>query len=466
MLARLSPYVADSNAFTSLVQSQQGTDSGGSIKPRLLAADAQQRRSLLQDFVADQVAGVFGVESNQVDRDSSLTNLGLDSLMAIDLINRIEGELGMSVPMGNVLRGPSLNELADLLLGLIADEGAAGSAEASDSHANTATLVPIEKTNRFAEEFPLSEGQQALWFLYQLAPKSSAYNLTFSAKFRPHIDIDAMQKAFELLFKRHPMLDVTFTETDGKPMQRLRRGGTIDFREQNVETLSEQELQELLVEHANRPFDLEHGPVIRLELFRTSEGHVSLMSMHHIISDAWSVTVLINDLIESYFTIRAGREPQFETVPFGYEDFVAWEQEHLASEAGQRMGEYWWSHIEGAPQVIDLPTDRPRPAVQTFRGATQGFKLDDELTFLALQTAASQNVTLFTLLLASYEALLHRFTNQQDFLVGVPMAGRQQRELHALVGYFVNPVPLRSRVDDDPTFGEFLREPINQSPVV
>jgi amino acid adenylation domain-containing protein len=455
-LARLSPYVGNSNVFTSLVQAQQGADSGGSIKPRLLAADAQQRLALLQDFVADQVAGVFGVESNQVDRDSSLTNLGLDSLMAIDLINRIEGELGMSVPMGNVLRGPSLNELADLLLGLFADDGNVGSADVSDSPAHATSLIPIEKTNRFGDEFPLSEGQQALWFLYQLAPRSSAYNLTFSAKFRPHIDIDAMQKAFALLFKRHPMLDVTFSETDGKPVQRLRRGGTIDFREQNVEQLSEQELKELLVKHANRPFDLEHGPLIRLELFRTSEGHVSLMSMHHIISDAWSVTVLIRDLIESYFTIRSGRQPQFEPVPFGYEDFVAWEQVHLSSDAGQQMGKYWMSHIEGAPHMIDLPTDHPRPAVQSFRGATHGFKLDDELALLVLQSAASQNTTLFTLLLAAYEVLLHRYSNQPDFLVGCPMAGRQQRELHDLVGYFVNPVPLRSRVDDDPTFAEFL----------
>ncbi len=457
-LARLSPLVANSNTFASLVEAQYGSDTGGAIKPKLMAAAPAQRLAMLQDLVADQVGGVFGVEPSQVDRETSLTNLGLDSLMAIDLINRIESELGISVPMGNVLRGPSLNELAEMLVGLFGNASSDESMVSSDSQSNSTSLIPLQKTTRFGDAFPLTEGQQALWFLYRLAPTSSAYNLTFSARLTPHIDIAAMEKAFRLLFKRHPMLDVTFSDSDGQPKQRYRRDGGVDFREHDTVDLSKKQLGQLLVEHANQPFDLENGPVIRLELFQTDEGHVALMTMHHIISDAWSVTVLFKDLIESYFSIRAGRDPQFEPISIGFEDFVAWEQEHLASDSGEQMRTYWQQHIDGAPHTIELPTDHPRPAIQSFRGGTLGFKLDEELTHQVLQMAAQQNVTLFTLLLSAYDVLLHRYTGQDDFLVGSPMAGRQHTELRQSVGYFVNPVPLRSRVDDDPTFINYLRQ--------
>lgn len=455
--ARLSPLVANSKTFASLLETQHGGDSGGSIKPKLLAAPPTQRLAMLRNFVADQVGGVFGVEPGQVDRETSLTNLGLDSLMAIDLINRMESELGVSVPMGSVLRGPSLDELAEILLGLIGDSSADESTEISETHSASKALAPIQKTNLWGDTFPLTEGQQALWFLYRLAPQSSAYNLTFSAKFTPQVDITAMEMAFKLLFKRHPLLDVTFSDIDGQPRQRYRRDGSVDFREHDTIALAKEELDELLVEHAIRPFDLEDGPVIRLELFRTADGHVGLMTMHHIVSDAWSVTVLIRDLIESYFSIRAGRHPQLAPISIGFEDFVAWEQEHLASDMGEQMRSYWRQHIDGAPHNIDLPTDHPRPAIQSFRGATLGFKLDDDLTHQVLRAAAQQNVTLFTLLLSTYNVLLHRYTGQGDFLVGCPMAGRQHSELRQSVGYYVNPVPLRTRVDDDPTFSGYLR---------
>ena len=455
--SRLSPLVANSNTFTSLVEAQHGSDAGGALKPKLMAAAPAQRLAMLQDLVAGQVGGVFGVDPGQVDRETSLTNLGLDSLMAIDLINRIESELGLSVPMGNVLRGPSLNELAEVLAGLLGDSSSDDATVSSENQSTSTSLAPLEKTNQFGDEFPLTEGQQALWFLYRLAPQSSAYNLTFSAKFTPHIDIPSMEKAFELLFKRHPLLDVTFSDSDGQPKQRYRRDNGVDFREHDTIALNKEQLDERLVEHANQPFDLENGPVIRLELFRVVDGHVALMTMHHIISDAWSVTVLLQDLIESYFSIRAGRNPQLAPISIGYEDFVSWEQKHLASDAGEKMRSWWQQHIDGAPHVIDLPTDHPRPTIQSFRGGTLGFKLDDDLTHQILQTAAQQNVTLFTLLLSSYDILLHRYTGQSDFLVGCPMAGRQHPELRQSVGYYVNPVPLRSRVDDDPTFASYLR---------
>nr|AHZ46164.1 PKS/NRPS hybrid [uncultured bacterium 12-5D] len=458
-IGRLSPMIAQANMFAPVARKHLEGEGGSSVRPRILSAAPEEQLRLVEDFIAEQVAGVFGTDVSKIDRHTPLTNLGLDSLMAIELMNRIEGELGITLPMGAVLNGPNLKELAVPVLNTLiesADGSEVGGAGAG--HGGGAFSVPLEKSAEEVTEFPLTEGQRALWFLHQLAPESPAYNLVFSAKFRPLVDIELMKKAFLSLYERHPMLDVTFTAVNGQPVQRVHKGRTIDFREHDATHLTEQEIKSLLIEHANKPFDLENGPVVRLEMFRTrDDAHVTLLGMHHIVSDAWSVTLILNDLIESYFSLKAGKVPQYAPLEYRYHDFVTWEHKHLESEGGEKMLEFWKEKIEGAPMVLDLPTDRPRPPVQTFNGATHGFKLDETLTEQVVKLTNEENTTLFTTLLSGFEALIHRYCNQDDLLMGCPLAGRNQSELHGIVGYFINPVALRSRVDDDPTFAEFLQ---------
>ncbi|MEM9333129.1 MAG: condensation domain-containing protein, partial [Pseudomonadota bacterium] len=226
-----------------------------------------------------QVGAVLGTDAARLDKDTPLTNLGLDSLMAIELVNRIEDKLGMSMPMGSVLNGPNIRDLAAPVLEKLLESG--GSGGASAGAATSHELVPFEATGEMPEVFPLSEVQKALWFLNRLAPESSAYNLVFSGKFRPLLDIEAMKTAFALLFERHPLMDVTFETKDGEPMQVVHKGRTVDFREHDCTELDDVQLKETISEHANRPFNLERGPVVRLELFRTAdEAHVALLSMH------------------------------------------------------------------------------------------------------------------------------------------------------------------------------------------
>lgn len=453
-LARFSPSVGGSNMFLPVVPRSSGSG-GDSMAARILEAPADKRMAMVEDLIAAQVGAVLGTEASRIDKDTPLTNLGLDSLMAIELVNRIEDKLGMSMPMGSVLNGPNIRDLAIPTLEKLIDS--AGDSLGAGGGDTSGDLVEFTATGEMPEVFPLSEGQRALWFLNRLAPDSSAYNLIFSGKFRPLLDIDAMKKAFALLFERHPMFDVSFTTRDGEPMQVVQKGRTIDFREHDCTSLDETQLKELISEHANRPFDLDRGPVVRLELFRTAdEAHVALLSMHHIISDAWSVAVLMQDLIEYYFSMKSGRTPQVEPLPASFADFVGWEKAHLDSPAGDARLEYWTEQIAGAPPVLDLPTDRPRPAVQTFNGGTLGFQLDEELTEQVNELAKAQNATLFTTLLSGYEILLHRYCRQEDLVVGVPLAGRNQPELQGLVGYFINPVPLRSQIDDDPTIAQYL----------
>ncbi|MEM7145877.1 MAG: amino acid adenylation domain-containing protein [Verrucomicrobiota bacterium] len=455
---RLSPLVAKSKTYAPVASAKKDGDAGGSVKPLILGAPPEERQGMLEDFIAAQVAGVFGTDVAKIDRDTPLTNLGLDSLMAIELMNRIEGELGMQIPMGAVLNGPNIKELAVPVLQLLLDSSDPASVEGGGAAAGgSGALVSLEKLPGDVTEFPLTEGQSALWFLHRLAPESSAYNLIFSCKFRPLVDIDVMEQAFRSLFDRHPMLDVTFHTVDGKPVQRIHRGRGIDFREHDASKMSDEEIKKMLIETANKPFDLENGPVIRLEMVRThDDAHVALLCMHHTVSDAWSMTNIVNDLIESYFSLKSGRQPQYKPMEFGYADFVDWEHRHLESEAGERAKTFWHEQLDGAPMVLDLPTDRPRPPVQSFNGATHPLKLDEELTQKVTALAGEQSATLFTMLLSAFDILLHRYCNQEDLLVGVPLAGRNQPELHGLVGYFINPVVMRSRIDDDPSFIDYL----------
>lgn len=453
-LSRFSPSVGGSNMFLPVVP-RSSSGGGDSMAARILEAPADKRMGMVEDLIAAQVGAVLGTDAARLDKDTPLTNLGLDSLMAIELVNRIEEKLGMTMPMGSVLNGPNIRDLSEPVLEKLLESG--GGAAGPGAGIDAASLVEFEATGVMPDVFPLSEGQKALWFLNRLAPNSSAYNLNFSGKFRPLLDIDAMKTAFSLLFERHPLIDVTFTTKDGEPMQVVHKGRTVDFREHDCTSLDDEQLKKTISEHASRPFNLERGPVVRLELFRTAdEAHVALLTMHHIVSDAWSVAVVIQDLIEYYFSAKAGRTPQVEPVEATYADFVTWEKAHLESEAGEKMYEFWQEHLAGAPSVLDLPTDRPRPAIQTFNGGTLGFQFGEELTESVDQLAKANNVTLFTTLLSAYDILMHRYCQQDDIVIGVPLAGRTQPELRSTVGYYINPVPVRSTVEDDPTVAEFL----------
>jgi acyl carrier protein len=184
---------------------------------RILEAPAEKRLGLVEDLIAAQVGAVLGTDATRLDKDTPLTNLGLDSLMAIELVNRIEEKLGMSMPMGSVLNGPNIRDLSLPVLEKLIEAG--GNTEGLGGSLDSSALVPFHATGEMPEVFPLSEGQKALWFLNRLAPDSSAYNLVFSGKFRPLLDIDAMKKAFALLFERHPLIDVTFASRNGELVQ-------------------------------------------------------------------------------------------------------------------------------------------------------------------------------------------------------------------------------------------------------
>ncbi len=316
-----------------------------------------------------------------------------------------------------------------------------------------------KKASQSKSLLPLSLGQQALWFLYTLAPQSWAYNVLFAARIRSHVDVPALRRAFGALIDRHPSLRTTYTLRDGRPVQQVHEHTQVHFEETDASAWSQTALNNRLVEEARRPFNLERGPLLRVNLFtQSAKEHILLLTMHHIAVDLWSLTVLLDELRVLYPAQRAGTQAPLPPLAWQYTDFVRWQTEMLASAEGERLWTYWQKQLAGELPVLNLPTDRPRPPIQTYRGASHAFKLSEELTRQIKALTKTEEVTLYITLLAAFEVLLYRYTGQEDILVGSPATGRSRREFSGIVGDFINPVVLRADLSGNPTFKTFLTQ--------
>jgi len=331
-------------------------------------------------------------------------------------------------------------------------------ADLSADEKRTLLAQLLRKKVRGSKSFyPLSDNQQGIWFLCQFAPESSIYNVSFAARIRSEVDIPAFRRAFQALVDRHPSLRTTFAVHSGKPVQQIHEHQPVHFEETEVSTWGKDELQTRLVEETQRPFDLERGPVMRVSLFtRSEQEHILLLVIHHIVVDFWSLAVILNELGVLSSAEKAGRPAALPPLDLQYTDFVRWQAEMLASPAGERLWDYWKKQLAGPLPVLALPTDRPRPPIQMFRGAQHAFTLNDELARRLRALAKAEGATLYMVLLAAFELLLYYHTGQEDILVASPMAGRSRAEFEGMVGFFANPVVLRADLSGNPTFRAFL----------
>ena len=382
-------------------------------------------------------------EPERIDSRAPLNALGLDSLMVIELKNLLESDTGVVLPIARFLEGPSLVQLGALVL-----EGLGETPPPEAAPAPAAAEEPAE--------FPLSASQGALWFVHQLAPKETAYNVVDAVRLRGPLDVAAMRRAFQALVDRHPSLRTTFHEAEGRPFQRVHPRQEVSVSVVDAAGWEEAALQERLVQESHTPFDLENGPTARAVLYRRADDdHVLLFLMHHIIVDIWSLVQVTQEFSLLYAAERAGVAAPLPPAG-GYAAFVRWQAELLAGPEGERLRAYWKDRLAGELPVLNLPTDRPRPAVQSYRGAWLGRPLSAELTRKIKALGEANGATLFMTLLASYHILLHRHTGQDDVLVGCPTTGRSRAEFAATVGDFVNPVVVRGDLAGAPTFVEFL----------
>ncbi len=310
--------------------------------------------------------------------------------------------------------------------------------------------------------FPLSFAQQRLWFLHQLDPLDVSYNMPAAPRLRGRLDLHALEETLSEIVRRHEVLRTTFDIIDGEPVQVIAPPAPLTLPVTDLSawpaTQRENEAQRLATEEAQKPFNLSTGPLLRASLLRLDdEDHVLLVTMHHIISDGWSLSVLINEIAALYTAFAAGRPSPLPELPIQYADFAQWQRDWLQ---GQRLDEqldYWKRQLAGAAPVLELPADRPRPQVQNFQGPYVHFKLSERLSEELKALCQQEGVTLFMLLLAAFQILLYRYTSQTDIVVGTPIAGRNRSEIEGLIGFFVNTLVLRTDLSGNPRFRELLK---------
>jgi len=301
-------------------------------------------------------------------------------------------------------------------------------------------------------EYPLSYGQQALWFVHQLDRLSAAYNVHIAFRIHSPLDVSALRSAFQAIVDRHAPLRSTFAERSGVPFQRVAERIEVAFSVHDARALDATALRRRLLEEVHRPFDLEHGPVFRVGLFRTQDAYDLIVTAHHVVVDMWSTIIILEELARHY-----PRATMPGTLALEYRDYVRWQNDMLHGEDGESLFRYWRDTLRGDLPVLDLPLDRPRPPVQTFHGRSRRFLIDTPIHTNLHSLAREGRSTQFAVLVAAFQAFLHRLTGQDDVLVGAPTAARSQPEWDALVGHFANPVVMRATFGDDPTFRELCR---------
>ncbi|HEX7185402.1 MAG TPA: amino acid adenylation domain-containing protein, partial [Thermoanaerobaculia bacterium] len=412
----------------------------------LLALPPRERREALETALAEQIAAVLGRADSSFRYDESLTSWGLDSLSAVELSGALERGLGVSLPMTELLRGPSLRELSAALLHLL--------------EARQERLLPPLEPRTSDGQGRLSYGQEAFWFLERLAPGAGANQVAGAARVRGGLDPEAFGRVLRRLADRHPALRTIFDSRDGEPLQQVLEHLEPDLFVEDASAWSEAHLNERLADEAYRPFDLERGPLLRAAIFALSpREHVLLIAAHHIISDFWSFAVLLRELSVLYpaeiETCNQGRV-ELPRLPVSYLDYVLWQRDRMAGAEGRRLLDYWSRRLGNGLPDLELPTDRPLPTVQSYRGAARALRLSPERTMAVTAAGKAVKVTPFMVLLGAFLGLLQRWSGQREFLVGTPTSGRSTYELRDLVGYFVNPLVVRADLTGEPTVLEHL----------
>jgi len=389
--------------------------------------------------IAELWRETLGVE--RVGAGDDFFELGGHSLMATRLVSRLRDRFGIEVPIDAFFAAPTIAGLARCV-------AAAGGA----------AVRPIPPAPR-DRDLPLSFAQQRLWFLTQLEPASPWYNMPVAVRFQGPLAPPVLARAAAEILRRHESLRTTFARAGAEPVQVVSPPGPFTLPVIGLEEIpaAGAEVQRLVAAEAGRPFDLERGPLWRLRALRlAADDHVVTMTMHHIVSDGWSIGVLLHELTVLYAAFARGEESPLPPLPVQYPDFAVWQRAWLSGDVLAAQIGYWRERLSGPLPVLELPLDRPRPPLQTFRGARLPLAIPAGLAERLRALSQGRGATLFMLLLAAFKTLLRRYTSQEDLLVGAPIAGRNRSELEGLIGFFVNTLVLRTDLSGNPCFAELL----------
>ncbi|CPO51437.1 non-ribosomal peptide synthetase [Burkholderia pseudomallei] len=378
----------------------------------------------------------------RVSRHDNFFELGGHSLLAVQLVSRLRQALSVEVALGTVFDAPVLSALAERL-------------EAE----NTEVLPPIPLAPRDGR-IALSLAQQRLWFLTQLEGVSEAYHMSGAVRLDGPLNREVLQRALNRIVMRHEALRTCFVREEGEPIQVIQPHAdlTVSYHDLREAEQSEQRAKDLSQAHASAPFDLSRDLPVRVLLLQLEdEAHVVQVVMHHIASDGWSVGVFLQELSALYGSFIAEQGDPLAPLPLQYADYAAWQRRWLASGQLEKQGAFWQTNLSGAPTLLELPTDRPRPPKQSHAGASVEVKLGAALSERVKRLSQRHGVTPYMTLLSSWAAVLSRLSGQEEVVIGSPVAGRNRTEVEALIGFFVNTLALRLDLSSEPTVGELLK---------
>ncbi|MEM5292628.1 condensation domain-containing protein, partial [Paraburkholderia sabiae] len=398
----------------------------------------------VETALAEIWAELLGLE--RVGRHDNFFELGGHSLLAVQVSSRLSQAVGVELPLSTLFARPVLGDLAARIVEVLS--------RSAPQH-----LPAIVAVSRH-EPLELSFAQQRLWFLAQLDEGSTHYHVPLALRLRGVLDRSAWQRSLDRLFARHEALRSVFVAPQAKPrVEILPPDAGLPVSEHDLRQRADTEaaLSDLCHEEERTPFDLARGPLIRGRLVRMSdEEHVFLLTQHHIISDGWSMGVLVRELSQLYRAFEGGQDDPLPPLAVQYPDYAAWQRQWLSGERLQKQAQYWRKALSGAPSMLALPTDRARPAQQSFAGASVPVVIDVDLTRDLKRRSRQHGTTLFMTVLAAWAAVLSRLSGQDDLVIGVPSANRGRREIEELIGFFVNTLALRVDLSGGPDVATLL----------